>query len=307
MPEESVTALPEPPCPQIRRISPKVRQPESPKAATYYRYTAPRGILRGLTHFFFWFLAMDDPPGPQPSPWPTTQWTLIDLMSAPLGQAPGPEEIGEFLMDYLAPLQAYLVRRRGLSIHDAEDVLQEFVLQRMLSLELTKHVDKARGRFRTFLLTALDHFLRNHYRKQGAKKRSPANALVPLQDDAAPAKGDPLAADDLFEVEWARMIVRQAIGLVKQHCDQTDRPDLWRVFEARVLSPILDHTKPASNDVLAQRLGMQSPQQVSNAVATTKRIYKRALHDVIVKYARNRDEVETELNDLRAILARQTP
>ena len=49
---------------------------------------------------------------------------------------------------------------------------------------------------------------------------------------------------------------------------------------------------------------MDSSQQVANAVVTAKRIYKRSMYGVIVKYARNPEEVESELADLRAILAK---
>lgn len=248
---------------------------------------------------------MPNKPGPKPSPWPTTQWTLIDLMADSRGQAPTPQAIGDFLTQYLAPLQAYLVRRRGLSVHDAEDVLQEFLLQRFLSQELARHVDQQLGRFRTFLLTALDHFLFNHRRHQNAKKRSPDGPIQQLETDASPSSGGPRTADDLYEVEWARMIVQRAIGQVKEHCQATGRPEVWEAFEARVVKPILEHTPPESNGALARRLGMADPQQVANAVVTAKRMYKRALNGVIVKYARSQDEVEAELADLRAILARQ--
>lgn len=224
-------------------------------------------------------------------------------MADPEGAAPSDEAIGAFLADYLPPLKAYLIRRRGLTIHDAEDLLQEFILQRFLSHELARHVDQSRGKFRTFLLTALDNFLRNHHRRGQAQKRSPGAGLKPLADDAVSASAGTPPADDLFEIEWARMIVRQAIDVVRQHCEQTNRPEVWQAFEARVIAPILDHTPPVSNSELAERLGMDSPQQVSNAVVTAKRVYQRGMHGVIMKYARNKEEVESELADLRRILA----
>ncbi|MFN3168315.1 MAG: RNA polymerase sigma factor [Phycisphaeraceae bacterium] len=239
-------------------------------------------------------------------PWPTTQWTLIDLMAGSADDGPNASVVGGFLGEYLAPLKAYLVRRRGLSVHDAEDVLQEFILQRFLSRDLARHVDQARGRFRTFLLTSLDNFLSNHRRHVGAQKRSPGKAPRSLADTDTPANPGPASADDLYEVEWARMIVHRAIAQVREHCERTGRPEVWHAFETRVIGPILRHTTPISNEQLAQRLGMDSPQQVANAVATAKRTYKRALYGVIVQYARNRDEVEAELAELRAILARHS-
>ena len=247
---------------------------------------------------------MADPPEPKHSPWPTTHWTLIDLMADSRVEDPSGQEIGAFLPDYLLPLKAYLIRRRGLTVHDAEDLLQEFILQRFLSKELAQHVDQSRGRFRTFLLTSLDNFLRNQHQRDQAQKRAPENGLKPLPgSDALASTGTP-AADDLFEIEWARMIVRQAIDVVKRHCEQTNRPEVWQAFEARVIAPILEHKQPVSNDELAERLGMDSPQQVSNAIVTAKRVYQRGMYGVIMKYARDEDEVEEELTELRSILAK---
>jgi len=240
------------------------------------------------------------------SPWPTTHWTLIDLMADSRHDGPSATAVGGFLGDYLDPLKAYLVRRRGLSVHDAEDVLQEFVLQRFLSRDLARHVDQTRGRFRTFLLTSLENFLRNHRRHQNAQKRSPGKPPRDLADTDTPANADQATADTLFEIEWARMIVHRAIALVREHCEQTGRPQVWRAFETRVIGPILRHEPAMSNDQLAEQLGMESPQQVANAVATAKRTYKRALYGEIVKYARDQSEVESELVELRAILARQS-
>ncbi|MEM9347002.1 MAG: hypothetical protein AAGB26_10340 [Planctomycetota bacterium] len=248
---------------------------------------------------------MADPKEPKLSPWPTTHWTLIDLMADSRGEDPSDEEIGVFLADYLPPLRAYLIHRRGLTVHDAEDLLQEFILQRFLSKGLASHVDQSRGKFRTFLLTSLDNFLRNQYQRDQAQKRAPKTGLKPLPDGDVPASTNTPPADDLFEIEWARMIVRQTIEVVKQHCEQTNRPEVWQAFEARVIAPILEHAPPVSNDELAKRFGMDSPQQVSNAIVTAKRVYQRGMYGVIMKYARDKNEVEEELAELRRVLAKE--
>lgn len=247
---------------------------------------------------------MADPPEPKLSPWPTTHWTLIDLMADSREDDLSDQEIGAFLADYLPPLKAYLIRRRGLRVHDAEDLLQEFILQRFLSKDLAQHVDQSRGKFRTFLLTSLDNFLRNQHQRDQAQKRAPESGLKPLPDGDASASTKTPPADDLFEIEWARMVVRQAIEVVQRHCEQTNRPEVWQAFEARVIAPILEHEPPVSNNELVKRLGMDSPQQVSNAIVTAKRVYQRGMYGVIMKYARDKDEVEAELAELRSILAR---
>lgn len=70
---------------------------------------------------------------------------------------------------YWYPLYAY-VRRRGYEVQEAQDLTQEF-FARLLAKDYLRAVDRAKGKFRSFLLAALEHFLANEWRNARAQKR----------------------------------------------------------------------------------------------------------------------------------------
>jgi hypothetical protein len=75
------------------------------------------------------------------------------------------------------------------------------------------------------------------------------------------------------------------------------------VFESRVVSPIREGTEPSDYRELVRRFGFQSPSQASNVLMTAKRMYARLLRSVVGQYARSDREIETEIAELRSILA----
>src|SRR5512142_966517 len=97
-----------------------------------------------------------------------THWSAV--MSAGEGESTEAQEALEQLCRvYWFPLYAY-VRRRGYSPEDAQDLTQEF-FAKLLTRHWLARADPARGRFRTFLLTALEYFLANEWDKARARKR----------------------------------------------------------------------------------------------------------------------------------------
>lgn len=84
---------------------------------------------------------------------------------------------------YWYPLYTY-VRRRNFSPPDAEDLTQEF-FARFLEHSWVGDADREKGQFRTFLLSAMNHFLANEWDKARAQKRGGGVPLVPLQFDTA--------------------------------------------------------------------------------------------------------------------------
>src|SRR5437879_871174 len=108
----------------------------------------------------------------------TTHWSVV--LSAGRSDTPRSRQALEQLCQtYWYPLYAY-VRRRGYSPQDAEDLTQAF-FARLLSSDFFASADRDRGRFRSFLLTALNHFLADEWDRVRAQKRGGGQRLVPLQ------------------------------------------------------------------------------------------------------------------------------
>ena len=86
-------------------------------------------------------------------------------------------------------------------------------------------------------------------------------------------------------------------------CETSDRREVWGVFESRLVGPILKGTEPIGYQELVERFGLGSPAQASNVLITAKRIFARTLRSVVAEYCRDNREMESELEELREILA----
>ena len=106
--------------------------------------------------------------------------------------------IGSLLKDYWKPVYCYL-RCRGFANEEAKDLTQAFFHEIVLGEDLVKQADRGKGRFRSFLLTALRNYLINVRDKETAQKRLPRGRLIPL-DRVDPESLPEVAGDELQEM-----------------------------------------------------------------------------------------------------------
>jgi DNA-directed RNA polymerase specialized sigma24 family protein len=107
----------------------------------------------------------------------TTHWSMV--LSA--GRSHSPEArraLATLCENYWFPLYAF-VRRAGYTAEDAQDLTQEFFV-RLLAKNYLADADRQRGRFRSFLLGAMKHFLAKEKRRQGAQKRGGHQPVLSL-------------------------------------------------------------------------------------------------------------------------------
>lgn len=98
----------------------------------------------------------------------TTHWTVVLTAGGEQSQQ-ADEALEKLCRTYWYPLYAF-IRRSGWPQHDAEDLTQEF-FTRLLSKHYLSGVDRTKGKFRSFLLAAFQHFVSNHRRDARAQKR----------------------------------------------------------------------------------------------------------------------------------------
>lgn len=233
---------------------------------------------------------------------PSTHWSLIAQTGAEGAEA-ARDALGELLARYLPALHTHLVYKR-LRPDEADDLLQEFVAGKILERDLIGRADQKLGKFRTFLLTALDRFLVDSIRAKQAKKRMPDGGRLERIGDRAEQLQGAAGPSDAFDVAWARGVLQEALRRMQAQCESSGRAEVWGIFECRVLEPILSGTEPAGYDELIGRFGLKSPSQASNVLITAKRIYARALRSVVAEYARDGHEIAEEIDQLREVLGR---
>ena len=224
----------------------------------------------------------------------TSVWTLVKQVQAGTTRR---ESLDTLLQRYRAPLKAHLVVRKRLSSDAADDVIQGFIVSKILESGLIESADRQKGRFRSLLLTALDRYLIDQHRK----KMEPTQALdagipEPTASDAA--------EEEAFNVAWARQVIDLALERMKTECDNSKRPDIWGVFSLRVIEPSLSGTPAASYEDVTSRFGFKSAAQASNVLMTGKRMFRRAMEAVVAEYADSDADIREEVQALQKLLDR---
>lgn len=230
---------------------------------------------------------------------PQTHWTLI--RSAARKQADqGRAALDRLLRIYRPVLLWYLTVQRRMLAADAEDLLQGFVLDKVLESSLLQRAEPAQGRFRSLLLTALDNYRLSRHRFDGAQRRAPAGGM---SDDLEAAENVAAEGEDPavgLDAVWARRVIDQAVEQMRQECAAGGRADLWAVFDERLLRPARNGGEPPSYEELAPRLRLGSPTQAANLLITAKRMLRRHVEQVVCEYAADPRDAEAEVRDLLA-------
>ena len=238
--------------------------------------------------------------GPRDAAFVTTHWSVV-LAARRSDTTRAQAALARLCQTYWYPLYAY-VRRRGYGPHDAQDLTQEF-FARLLAQNWLAQADRERGRFRTFLLTALSHFLANEWDKARAQKRGGAVEFVPLQLDNAETRygqesADPVTPEQCFERRWALALLDEVLNRLRQ---EQVAAGAGALFDT--LKPCLAGTRQAQPyAALALELGMTEG-AVKVAVHRLRHRYRQLLREEIANTVTSTQEVDEEMHHLFAVLA----
>ena len=166
---------------------------------------------------------MQDPPGPRQ--FETTQWSLISAAKRDEANRIGARRaLEELCRTYWYPLYVF-VRSRGYSADDAQDLTQAF-FARIIEKDGFAAADRERGRFRSYLLGAMKHFLANEWHRERTQKRG--GQLQIIEWDAldpesryAGVSNRPEDPERLFDREWAMQIVSGALQALRSDSEHT--------------------------------------------------------------------------------------
>jgi RNA polymerase sigma-70 factor (ECF subfamily) len=236
-----------------------------------------------------------DSTAPNPRDFVTTHWSMV-LSAAGLNSERAEEALAELCRIYRPPLFAF-IQARGYSHHDAEDLVQEF-FSRLLKKNYLAAADQSRGRFRSFLLASLKHFLANEWDKTQTLKRGGGKVMVPIDLKAGetscgfePAGG--LTADRIFDQRWATTLLDQVVAQLAKEYAEIGHSDLYESLRG-VLTKEED-SLPYSE--IAARRGMTEA-AVKMAVQRMRSRYRALLREEIAKTVPSPDEVEDEIRHL---------
>lgn len=228
----------------------------------------------------------------------TTHWSLVENI-----QSDNDKDrvlIGLLLDRYWKPVYCYL-RRKGYDNEEAKDLTQGFFHEVVLNRDLIQRADQSKGRFRTFLLHALDQYLLNEKRRQTTQKRSPKGKLISFEIVSPPVLPEAVSRlnpEDSYNYAWTASMLEQVLSEVEARCLEDDLEVYWRVFQDKIAQPILGDTSPPSFADICEKYGIDDQKKAANMVTTVKRRLQKALNQFLRNTATSDDEMHEEFAEI---------
>lgn len=201
---------------------------------------------------------------------------------------------------YWQPIYAF-VRRQGHSPSDAQDLTQEF-FARLLEKNYLQTVDPAKGRFRSFLLASVKHFLANEWDRARAQKRGGKQVLLSIDGASAETAYavepvEQLTPDRIFERRWALTLLAEVMAQLR---GEYQREGKTEIFE-QLKSTLTGERRSVGYVEIASRLH-SSEGAVKVAVHRLRRRYRELLRAEIAQTVASPEAVEEEIRALFAAL-----
>jgi RNA polymerase sigma-70 factor (ECF subfamily) len=235
---------------------------------------------------------------------PPTHWSVVlaagrDEAESEVAQA----ALGELCQTYWPPLYSF-VRSRGYNVHDAQDLTQSFFAY-LIEHKIYVHVDRQKGKFRSFLLASLKNFLSHAFDRERTLKRGSGQKLLPLHEEQAKeaeslfqTHSSASSEDRVFERSWAAALVNAALERLSADYKGESKEKLFKE-----LRPFLGGGAgpPPTYAELTVRLGMPESTLRSH-VTRLRACYREVLHAEVRRTVETEAQAQEELHELLRVL-----
>lgn len=222
----------------------------------------------------------------------TTRWTVV-LAASDKDSPDASAALETLCRTYWQPLYAF-ARSKGVDPHEAQDLTQLFFTKIFLGKNLFAAADRNRGKFRTFLLTAMRRFLVNEREAALSQKRGGDCVLIPLDTADAEARylAEPAAtsAELAFEKEWARTLLERTFARLREDYEKSGMVSVYETLKPCLAA---SHGEIAYAD-LAAELDMHEG-AVRTAVSRLRRRFREALRETVADTVEDVGEVDGEI------------
>jgi RNA polymerase sigma-70 factor (ECF subfamily) len=234
----------------------------------------------------------------------STRWTIV--LEAGRSQTPPDEALNalsELCRIYWRPIFLFL-RRQGSNPDDAQDLTQGFFAH-LIESRAYARADREKGRFRSFMLGTLKHFLAHARAHDRTQKRGGGMILAPLdtasiaEADARTAKANHWTPEHVYDREWAETLLRQALDRLAEECALAGKEKLFEKLNSH-LSVTSEAAVPY--DELSVQLGRPTATLRSD-VARLRSRYRAILREEVGGTVAEASEVDAELRHLCEVLA----
>jgi RNA polymerase sigma factor (sigma-70 family) len=226
----------------------------------------------------------------------TTHWSVV----VRAGDSRSPEAASameRLCRTYWYPLYVF-VRRKGHGHEDASDLTQAF-FARFLEKRYLRSVDESLGKFRTFLLTSMTHFLANEWDKSQAQRRGGGARMLSLDESTAEQRYqlEPVehtTPETLFERRWAQTVMSVVLDRLAAETDEK-RFEILKGF-------LLEDKGAVSYEAASSQLGM-SVSAITSGIHRMRARFRALLFEEVANTVDKPEEVEQELRHLLAALS----
>jgi len=225
----------------------------------------------------------------------TTHWSVV-LAAGDAASPQSAEALEKLCRAYWFPLYAY-VRRSGHGPEDAQDLTQAF-FKHFLENNAVSRADRQRGRFRSFLLTSLQNFISNEWKRARAQKRGGGRALLAWDELTPENRYKPETAseqtpDKLFDLRWALTLFQQALARLREEFAAAGKREHFE----RLKDYLSAEVGEGAYAEIAAHLGI-SRGAVAVAVHRLRQRYGQLVRDEVAHTVASPAEVEEELRYL---------
>jgi RNA polymerase sigma-70 factor (ECF subfamily) len=225
----------------------------------------------------------------------TTRWSLI--LDARTGPEAGRVALEQICRDYRQPVLSY-VKRHGYAPADAEDLTQDF-FARLLEQGWHARADPSRGRFRSYMLSALRHFISDARDRAGAQKRGGGQQHISTDESfatlAAPGSESP---EQAFTRHWMKTVIERATRKLEREAASAGKQELYRQ-----LNGFLGEKPDASvYKALGEKLGMR-PNTIAVGGHRMRLRLRELVREELLQTVADSASLDEELRELRATFA----
>lgn len=248
------------------------------------------------------FIAMHDSQGDEiirpVADFLTTHWTVV--LTAKGSTEAAQVALENLCQTYWYPLYAF-IRRKGCTPHDAQDMTQGF-FARLLDKDYLGQVDRRKGKFRSFLLAAMDHFVSDQRDRAKALKRGGGQKVISLDEKMAEEwyqsePKDEVSPDKLFERRWAYTLLDAARARLKTEFIAAGKRELFDELRAMETG---GPNSPSGSEA-AVRLCM-SEAAVKSASFRFRQRYREIIREEIARTVSTSSEIDEEIRYLISVV-----
>lgn len=229
----------------------------------------------------------------------TTRWSIV--LAARTADPEGRRALSTLCQDYWHPIYAF-IRRQGHAADEARDLTQGYFL-RLLEKDVLHDFRPAEGRFRSFLLGSVRHFLSDARDRERAAKRGGGRVLISFDETFAEEchrreSHLEVAPETIFESRWARTMIDRALRRLEEDAERRGTLGQFVRLKGMLTGTSVDTCREAGSD-----LGM-SEGAVKVAVHRLRRRYGAMLRSEVAETVADPAQVDAEIRHLLDVIGR---